>query len=194
MEIEKIEDPDVLVESIKNHISLVLSSTYSDLKNMLPEEETIDDICLLKIPSNEITSLPYSAYESINLYMIYKNEKNGNIEYSHDINKFKKIKKIKLLIGFQTLLNFYINNNNISIAINALDTLTNIIEIASSDMINRKYILTDLFSLLEKYQKNKKENITPLRRILRLISIINRTKVTENLYDKNDPKNIIKYS
>ena len=32
MEIEKIEDPDVLVESIKNHISLVLSSTYSDLK------------------------------------------------------------------------------------------------------------------------------------------------------------------
>ena len=56
-------------------------------------------------------------------------------------------------------------------------------------MINRKYILTDLFSLLEKYQKNKKENITPLRRILRLISIINRTKVTENIYDKNDANN-----
>ena len=46
MEIEKIEDPDVLVESIKNHISLVLSSTYSDLKNMLPEEEEIDDVRL----------------------------------------------------------------------------------------------------------------------------------------------------
>ena len=46
MEIENIEDPDVLVESIKNHISLVLSSTYSDLKNMLPEEEAIDDVRL----------------------------------------------------------------------------------------------------------------------------------------------------
>ena len=174
-----------------NFIKNIFVYQFGNYNLKLLEEETIDDICLLKIPSNEITSLPYSAYESINLYMIYKNEKNGNIEYSHDINKFKKIKKIKLLIGFQTLLNFYINNNNISIAINALDTLTNIIEIASSDMINRKYILTDLFSLLEKYQKNKKENITPLRRILRLISIINRTKVTENLYDKNDPKNIL---
>ena len=174
-----------------NFIKNIFVYQFGNYNLKLLEEETIDNICLLKIPSNEITSLPYSAYESINLYMIYKNEKNGNIEYSHDINKFKKIKKIKLLIGFQTLLNFYINNNNISIAINALDTLTNIIEIASSDMINRKYILTDLFSLLENYQKNKKENITPLRRILRLISIINRTKVTENLYDKNDPKNIL---
>ena len=131
-----------------NFIKNIFVYQFGNYNLKLLEEETIDNICLLKIPSNEITSLPYSAYESINLYMIYKNEKNGNIEYSHDINKFKKIKKIKLLIGFQTLLNFYINNNNISIAINALDTLTNIIEIASSDMINRKYILTDLLIII----------------------------------------------
>ena len=154
------EEKDTFFNFIKN----IFLYQFNNYNLKLLEEETIDDICLKKIPSNEITSLPYSAYESINLYMIYKNEKNGNIEYSHDINKFQKIKKIKLLIGFRTLLNFYINNNNISIAINSLDTLTNIIEIVSSDMINRKYILTDLFSLLEEYQKNKKENITPLRR------------------------------
>ena len=72
---------------------------------------------------------------------------------------------------------------------NALETLTNIIEIVACDMINRKYILNELFSLLEKNMN--KEIATPLRRILRLISIVNRTKVTENIYDKNDPNNIL---
>ena len=174
-----------------NFIKNIFAYQFTNYNLKLLDEDTIDDICLKKIPSNEITSLPYSAYESINSYIIYKNETNGNIEYCHDINKFKKIKKIRLLIGFKTLLNFYINNDNVSIAVNSLEILTNIIEVASCDKINRKYILTDLFSLLEKYQKNKKENITPLRRILRLISIINRTKVTENLYDRNDPNNIL---
>jgi hypothetical protein len=49
-----------------------------------------------------------------------------------------------------------------------------------------------LFTLLEK--NINKENATPLRRILRLISIVNRTKVTENIYDKNDPNNTLKLS
>ena len=89
-------------------------------------------------------------------------------------------------------MKFYINNDNATIAVNALETLTNIIEIVSSDMINRKYILNELFSLLEK--NINKENATPLRRILRLISIVNRTKVTENIYDKNDPNNILTLS
>ena len=174
-----------------NFIKNIFVYQFNNYNLKLLEEETIDDICLTKIPSNEITSLPYSAFESMNLYMIYKNEKNGNIIYIHEINKFKKIKKIRLLVGFKTILNFYINNNNISIAINSLDILTNIIEVASCDLLNRKYFLNDLFSLLENYQKNKNENVTSLRRILRLISIINRTKVTENLYDRDDPKNIL---
>ena len=62
----------------------------------------------------------------MNLYMIYKNEKNGNIIYSQEEHKFIKIKKLKLLIGFKTLLKFYINNDNATIAVNALETLTNI--------------------------------------------------------------------
>ena len=66
--------------------------------------------------------MPYSAYESMNLYMIYKNEKNGNIVYSHNENKFLRIKNIKLLIGFKTILKFYINNDNQTIAGNSLET------------------------------------------------------------------------
>ena len=176
-------------ESFFNFIKNIFIYQFNNYNLNLLKEEAIDDLCLKKIPSNEIISLPYSAYESMYLYLIYKNEKNGNIEYSHENHKFIKIKKIKLLIGLKTLLNFYINNNDITIALNSLDTLTNIIEVATTDMINRKYILEQLFSLLEKYQIKKEE--TPLRRILRLISTINKTKVTMNLYDPDDPNNIL---
>ena len=179
-------------ETFFNFIKNILVYQFNNYNLNLLTEDVIDDLCLKKISSNEIIFMPYSAYESMNLYMIYKNEKNGNIVYSHNENKFLRIKNIKLLIGFKTILKFYINNDNPTIAVNSLETLTNIIEIASSDMINRKYILTELFSLLEK--NNKKEKATPLRRILRLISIVNKTKVTENLYDKNDPNNILNIS
>ena len=179
-------------ETFFNFIKNILVYQFNNYALRLLSEETIDDLCLKKIPSNEIISLPYAAYESMNLYMVYKNEKNGNISYDHNENKYLKIRKIKLLIGFRTLLDFYINNDNISIAINALDTLTNIVEVASSDMINRKYILEQLFILLDKYKIKKEEKPTPLRRIFRLISIVNKTKVTENLYDINDPNNILK--
>ena len=177
-------------ETFFNFIKNILVYQFNNYNLNLLTEDVIDDLCLKKISSNEIIFMPYSAYESMNLYMIHKNEKNGNIIYLHNENKFLKIKNIKLLIGFKTILKFYINNDNATIAVNSLETLTNIIEIASSDMINRKYILNELFSLLEK--NNKKEKATPLRRILRLISIVNKTKVTENLYDKNDPNNILK--
>ena len=176
-------------ETFFNFIKNILVYQFNNYNLNLLKEDVIDDLCLKKIPSNEIISLPYSAYESMNLYMIYKNEKNGNIIYSHDNHNFLKIKKIKFLIGFKMLLKFYINNDNPAIAVNSLETLTNIIEIVSCDMLNRKYILNELFSLLEK--NNVKEKATPLRRILRLISIVNRTKVTENIYDKNDPNNIL---
>jgi len=179
-------------ETFFNFIKNILVYQFNNYNLNLLTEDVIDDLCLKKIPSNEIISLPYSAYESLNLYMIYKNEKNGNISYSHEEHKFLKIKKIKILVGFKTILKFYINNDNATIAVNALETLTNIIEIVSSDMINRKYILNELFILLEK--NINKENATPLRRILRLISIVNRTKVTENIYDKNDPNNILTLS
>ena len=176
-------------ETFFNFIKNILVYQFNNYNLNLLTEDVIDDLCLKKIPSNEIISLPYSAYESMNLYMIYKNEKNGNILYSHDDHKFLKIRKIKLLVGFKTILKFYINNDNATIAVNALETLTNIIEIVACDMIDRKYILNELFSLLEKNMN--KEIATPLRRILRLISIVNRTKVTENIYDKNDPNNIL---
>ena len=184
---------EIFFDFIKN--ILVNQADNYDLN--IITDENIEYVCLNKISTNEIISLPHSAYEAMKLYLIYINGKYGNIIYSHSTSKFMEINKINLLVGFKTLLEFYINNNNIKIAMNALTTLTNIIEVASSDMINRKFTLDELFSLLEKYKIKIKENKNnasskiAFRRILRLISVVNKTKVTKNLYDKNDINNIL---
>ena len=160
-------------------------------------DDDIEYLCLQKISSNDIKILPFSAYEAMNLYIIYINEKNGNITYSKESKKFIDIKKINLFIGFKTLLDFYIFCKDIKIFGNSSSTLTNIIEITAIDMLNRKYILDELFSLLQKYimkiKKSENNNIEKIifRRILKLISIVNKTKVSKNLYDRNDPKNIL---
>ena len=180
-----------------NFIKNILSYQFNNYNLNLITKENIEYICLEKICSYSIKKLPYSAYECFFLYVINENEKNGNIVYSQVSNKFIEIKKINLLLGFKTILEFYIYNNSIDFGMNSLSTLTNIIEVSSCDKINRKYLLDELFSLLEKYKAKKKENIDSyeskiaFRKILRLISIINRTKVTKNLYDKNDPNNLL---
>ena len=184
-------------EIFYDFIKSIFAYQFNNLALSIVTDENMEYLCLEKIASSEITLLPYSAYEAFILYLIYINEKNGNINYSHSTNKFIDIKKIDLLIGFKTLLEFYLFCNNVKIAINSLGNLTNIIEVASCDMLNRKYILDELFSLLEKYKIKIKENINnakskiALRRLLRLISVVNRTKVKKNLYDKNDPNNFL---
>ena len=188
-----IEEKEIFFNFIKNILVYQSNNNYLSLIT----EENMKYLCLEKILSINVKDLPYSAYEAINLYLIYINDKYGNIVYSQTTNKFVKIKKINILIGFKTLLEFYIYNNDMNISMNALSTLTNIIEVASCDIINRKYILDELFSLLEKYKIKIKENITNgdmkvvLRKILRLISVVNRTKVSINLYDEKDPNNIL---
>ena len=187
------DEREIFYDFIKN----ILSYQFNNIYLSIVTDENIEYLCLEKIASSEIISLPFSAYEAFTLYLIYINEKNGNINYSHSTNKFIDIKKINLLIGFKTLLEFYIICNNVKIAINSLGILTNIIEVASCDMINRKYILDELFSLLEKYKIKIKENTSnarskiALRRLLRIISVVNKTKVKKNLYDKNDPNNFL---
>ena len=186
------DEKEIFFNFIKNTLVYQFNNVYFSLT-----DENIEYLCLEKIASSEITSLPYSAYEAFILYLIYINEKNGNINYSHSTNKFIDIKKINLLIGFKTLLEFNLFCNNVNIAMNSLGILTNIIEVASCDMLNRNYILNELFSRLEKNKIKTKENTNnakskiALRRLLRLISVVNRTKVKKNLYDKNDPNNIL---
>ena len=69
-------------------------------------------------------------------------------------------------------------------------------ELGASDKINRAYLLDELFILLEVYKNKLKESqnkniveITAIRKLLRLIAIINKTKVTKNLLE--DPNNTI---
>ena len=180
-----------------NFIKDILVFQFNNNNLNLITNENIEYICLEKILSYDIKNLPYSAYEAMNLFLVNINEKNGNIIYSRTTNKFTEIKKINILVGFKTILEFYIYNNDINISMNALSTLTNILEIASSDIVNRKYLLNELFLLLEKYKIKIKENIynseikIVFRRLLRLISIVNKSKVSKNLYDEKDPSNLL---
>ena len=186
-------EKEIYFDFIKN----ILIYQYNNYHLNLITDENIEYICLQKISANEISSLPFSAYEAINLYLRNTNDKNGNIVYSPVEEKFKEIKKINLLIGFKTLLHFYICNNDINITTKASSNLTNIIEVACCDMNNRKYLLDELFLLLDQYQKKIKETICnasskiSFRKILKLISMVNKTKVSKNIYDKNDPNNLI---
>ena len=185
-------EKEIFYNHIKNIINLQINGFH--LYNLLKEED-IEYLCLHKITSNEIINLSYPAYEALNLYLIYINERNGNIKYSHSTNKFEEIKKINFLIGFKTLLKFYIRSKDPKIFAKSITTLTNILEVSSIDMLNRNYILNELFSLLKDYKikiKEKSQNSIEkiaFRRIIRLISIVNKTKVSKNLYNKNEPNN-----
>ena len=57
-------------ETFFTFIKNILVYQFNNYNLNLLTEEAIDDLCLKKIPSNEIISLSYSAYESMNLYMI----------------------------------------------------------------------------------------------------------------------------
>ena len=186
-------ESEIFFNFIKNIINIQINNFHLSLIT----EEDIEYLCLEKICSNEIVNLPFPAYEAISQYIIYINEKNGNISYNKDTKKFINIKNINLLIGFKTYLEFFIVTKNPKIYTNSFATISNILEISASDMINRKYILDELFKLLDSYKtkiKEKENNAiekVSFRRLLRLISIINKTKVSKNLYDKNDEKNIL---
>ena len=187
------EENEIFFNYIKN--SLNLENNNCNL-NIISDED-IEYLCLDKICSNEIINLPFSAYEIINKYIIFKNEKNGNIDYSHSSNKYIDIKRVDLFFGLKTFLEFYVNTKNPKIFTNTFSTLTNILEIAASDLLKRRYILDELFKLLDnfkiKIKEEEKNNVEKIafRRILRLISIINKTKVSKNLYDRNDPNNML---
>ena len=176
--------------------NILLFQTNNYILKIIKDED-IENMCLEKIPSNDIHSLNYSAYESIMLYLIYINDKNGNITYSYEKNRFIEIKKLHLLLGFKMFLKFYIYNRIAEIAVDSMKNLENIIEVSCCDLLNRKYILEELFSQLNNFNKQMKLNATKtdykiiFRRILKIISYVNKTKVSKNLFDENDPFNTL---
>ena len=186
-------ESEIFYNFLKSVINLQINNYHLNLVT----DKDIEYLCLEKIISNDIVKLPYSAYESFKLYLININGRNGNITYSKEKNTFSSINKINALIGFKTLIEFYISTKEPKTYSDSFSTLSNILEISASDMLNRNYILDFLFELLKQYkikieklEKNAIEKIV-FRRILKLISIINKTKVSKNLYDRNDINNIL---
>jgi hypothetical protein len=96
-------EKEIFFNFIKNILIFQTNNLYLNLLN----EKDMEYLYIEKIVSNDILSLPYSAYEAFNLYMIHINQKNGNIAYSKENNKYLDIKNIKLFIGLKTLLEFH---------------------------------------------------------------------------------------
>ena len=187
-------EKEIFYNFIKN---ILLFQTNNFTLNLILEKD-MEYLYIDKIVSNDILTLPYSAYEAFNLYMMHINQKNGNIIYSKEDHKFVDIKSIKLFVGLKTFIIFHSISKESRLVADSLVSLSSIMEVAGNDKINRKYLLDELFTLLEEYRKKIKESNnskiekTAIRRILRLISIINKTKVTRNIFDKNNPDNTIK--
>ena len=187
-------EKEIFYNFIRN---ILIFQTNNFALNLILEND-MEYLYINKIVSNDVLSLPYSAYEALNLYMVHINQKNGNIIYLKENKKYVDIKNIKLFVCLKTLICFHALSKEQKLVADSLNSLSNIMEIAANDKINRKYILDELFSLLEDYRKQLKENQnsiiykTAIRRVLRLISYVNKTKVTRNIFDKNDPNNILK--
>jgi hypothetical protein len=93
----------------------------------------------------------------------------------------------------QILENYYIYTKDIKIYNESLDILTNILTIASQEIVNRKKILDKIFEFIKQnIGKIKTDNEIKnyIIRELKLISIVNSTKVN-NLLDPSDPQNKI---
>ena len=187
-----MKEKEIFYQFLKKIIVLQLNNPYLNYIN----EKDIEYICFERISSNEIVNLPVPSYEILSLYFKYINQKNYNIIYNNE-SKIIHIRRLDLLVGLKTILDFHISSKETSQIINSLHLVNNIIEVSAKDLIQRKYLLDILFNLL-KNNKSKIKNTstnsiekTGFRRILRLISTINKVKVRENLYDTNDPNNML---
>ena len=187
-----MKEKEIFYQFLKKIIELQFNNPYLNYIN----EKDIEYICLERISSNEIMNLPTSSYEILSLYFKYINQKNNNIIYSNDA-KITHIRRLDLLVGFKTILDFHISSKDLNQVIHSLILINNIIEVSAKDLIKRKYLLDILFNLLKKNKskiKNTSTNSiekTGFRKILRLISTVNKVKVSENLYDANDPNNML---
>ena len=173
---------NILKRQVENKNIILLSDRV--LKDLILEKN-------IKYDSVSINQLPYEAYEFFKQFFIYFNQKHGNISYSN--KKINSIERYDLLVGLQILENFYIYSKDNKIYNDDLEILTNILTISAQDMNNRKKILDKIFEFLKtsiEKIKNDNEIKNYIIRILKIISIVNSTKVINKL-DPNNPENII---
>ena len=107
--------------------------------------------------------------------------------------KITSIQRYDLLAGIHILDNYFIFTKDDKIYNESLDFLTNILSVASEKLTNRKKILDKIFDFLMKNLnriKKEKEVKTQIIREIKLISIINNTKV-KDFYDENDTNSLI---
>ncbi len=178
---------------------------YKFLNNILKKQVETKNIILLsdkvlkdlileknvKYDSVSINQLPYEAFEFFKQFFIYFNEKHGNISYSN--KKINSIENYDLIVGLHILENYYIYSNDNKIYHESLEIITNILNIFAQNIKYRQKILDKYFELLKKNKekiKNDNEIKNYIIRILKIISIINSTKVINKL-DPNDPENMI---
>ena len=146
-----------------------------------------------KYDPSSINQLPFEAFEFFKVFLIYFNKKHGNISYSNTTKKILSIQRYDLLAGNHILENYFIYTKDDNIYNESLNLLTNILSIASEKITNRKQILDKIFDFLKnnlnKINKDK-EVKTQIIREIKLISIINNTKV-KDFYDENDTNSLI---
>ena len=196
---------DILINcSVTNQEKIIYYKFLNDILKKQSENQNIliisDKVLtelildkLQKYDSSSINQLPYEAFEFFKLFIIYFNQKHGNIYYSSATKKIVSIQKYELLAGIHILENYYIYSKDETIFNESLDLLTNILSVASEKLINRKKILDKIFTFLKNNLnkiKNDNEIKTQIIREIKLISIINSTKV-KDIYDENDKNNMI---
>ena len=148
---------------------------------------------LVKYDSSLINQLPLEAFEFFKLFIIYFNQKHGNIYYSNATKKIISIERYDLLVGTHILENYFIYTKDDKIYNESLDLLTNILSVAAEKITNRKKILDKIFTFLKNnLSKIKNDNEVKIQiiREIKLISIINSTKV-KDLYDEEDKESLI---
>ena len=168
------ENPNIILISDKVLAELILDKTS-------------------KYEPSSLNQLPYEAFEVFKIFLIYFNKKHENISYSKATKKILSIQRYDLLAGNHILENYFIYTKDDNIYNESLNLLTNILSIASEKITNRKQILDKIFDFLKNNLtkiKTDKEVKTQIIREIKLISIVNSTKV-KDFYDENDKKSQI---
>ena len=174
----------------------ILKKQEQNKNILLISDKVLTELVLdksLKYDILSINQLPFEAFEFLKLFIIYFNQKHGNIYYSNATKKITSIQKYDLLAGIHILENYFIYTKDDKVYSESLDLLTNILNVASEKLTNRKKILDKIFDFLTKNLnkiKREKDVKTQIIREIKLISIINSTKV-KDFYDEEDKNSII---
>ena len=189
---------------VKNSIGEDFNKFFNFLENIFDNLEEKDFILFDLFKNLNYNKLPYSSYIlykkyffSINKY--YKNieinddENNNNIDNNmdnlfDDKNSIVSIKNFNLLISFQTILGYYLYNNDEKIHKDSLEVLKNVFEIVTKKNNESEILYQLLFETLEKINNNNNNNnnnnLKTIDKILVLINIVlNSNKYYEKTFN-----------